>query len=229
MKKKTTSIFSDFSSIDDLYTFQDFSWGKITTVQHSSLPLPSSLSFPFLCFPFSFPLPFFPLPLSSPFLSLSPKSSLDDWGALLALTDKCAVRTAQTRIRTTHCAIPHGMWVPVAVWQVRLQTAMSIYFTFTSGRSVPNVLADRTNNEKERKTVKRNRNMHLTCRRGTARRHIVCEIWLTSGAKRSWKRAKMSGLEWGEFRKLCGVARSLRETGVVLTHFQICPVSSGTS
>jgi len=29
----------------------------------------------------------------------------------------------------SHCVIPYGMLVPVAVWQVRLRTAISVFFT----------------------------------------------------------------------------------------------------
>ena len=35
-----------------------------------------------------------------------------------------------------HRVIPHGMWVPVAVWQVRLRTVISTYFTTTTTKMV---------------------------------------------------------------------------------------------
>jgi len=77
--------------------------------------------------------------------------------------------------------------------------------------------------EKERKTVIRNRNNWLRCRGGTARRHIICEICLTLGAKVSEKELKTSEkgfMGLGKFRKLCGIARSLCDISV--TCFDSC-------
>jgi len=43
-----------------------------------------------------------------------------------------------------HCVILYGMWVPVAVWQVRLRTAISVNFTLHLTETVQSVGASRS-------------------------------------------------------------------------------------